>query len=223
MSRLQWDADGTRRFEMGVDHGVLYPISNGIYQAGIAWNGLTSVSASPEGGDSTDLWADNMKYGSMRGAEKFGGTIEAYQAPEEFKACDGRATIAAGVTVGQQTRQAFGFCWRSKVGNDTSPEAGYIIHIAYGCTTSPSERTYETMNDSPDAGTLSWEFEANTTPVHIGNQQGATALVEIDSTQFNTDPLKAKLTEIENALYGTENAEPGILTPDEITAIITRT
>lgn len=217
MAKLTWDGAGQKRFEMGVDQGVLYPVENGQYTTGVAWNGLTSVSASPEGGDANDLWADNIKYGSMRGAEKFGGTIEAYQAPDEFKACDGRATITTGVTVGQQTRKSFGFCWRSKIGNDLDAEAGYIIHIAYGCTASPSEQTYETMNDSPDAGTLSWEFEANTVPV---TDAKPTALLEIDSTKFNTDPLKAKLRSIEDALYGTANAEPGILLPDEVKAIV---
>lgn len=217
MARLTWDGAGEKRFEMGVDQGVLYPVDNGQYTKGVAWNGLTSVSASPEGGDANDLWADNIKYGSMRGAEKFGGTIEAYQAPDEFKACDGRATIATGVTIGQQTRKSFGFCWRSKIGNDLDAEAGYILHIAYGCTASPSEQTYETMNDSPDAGTLSWEFEANTVPV---TDAKPTALLEIDSTKFNTDPLKAKLKQIEDTLYGSANAEPAILMPDEVKAII---
>lgn len=217
MAKLTWDGAGDKRFEMGVDQGVLYPVENGQYTTGVAWNGLTSVSASPEGGDANDLWADNIKYGSMRGAEKFGGTIEAYQAPDEFKACDGRATIATGVTVGQQTRKSFGFCWRSKIGNDLDAEAGYIIHIAYGCTASPSEQTYETMNDSPDAGTLSWEFEANTVPV---TNAKPTALLEIDSTKFNTEPLKAKLEKIKDALYGTANAEPAILMPDEVKALV---
>lgn len=219
MGRLKWDEAGEKRFEMGVDQGVLYPVENGTYQAGVAWNGLTSVSASPEGGDANDLWADNIKYGSMRGAEKFGGTIEAYQAPDEFKACDGRATLAPGLTIAQQTRKSFGFCWRSKIGNDLNADAGSIIHIAYGCTASPSEQTYETMNDSPDAGTLSWEFEANT--VSVTGHKG-TALVEIDSTKVGTNAFKA----IEDKLYGTdasngkEATNPELLLPDAILALI---
>lgn len=216
MAVLTWDGAGEKRFEMGVDHGVLYPIVGGNYTKGVAWNGLTSVAASPDGGDATDLWADNIKYGSMRAAEKFGGTIEGYQAPDEFKACDGRATIAKGVTVGQQTRQAFGFCWRSGIGNDLNPEAGYIIHIAYGCTASPSEQTYETTNDSPDAGTLSWEFEANSVPV---TNAKPTSYVEIDSTKVP----EADLKKIEAKLYGTASEEPAILLPDQIAALVTTT
>ena len=164
MAKLTWDDTGKRYFESGVDHGVLYPFSEGAYQTGVAWNGLTAVSETPEGADATDFWADNIKYATMRAAESFGGTIEAYTYPTEFEACDGTATLVKGVTVGQQTRQAFGFCYRTTESNDQAEE-NYKIHIWYGCTASPSERSYETINDSPDAITFSWEVTTNPVPV----------------------------------------------------------
>lgn len=218
--RLEWDKSGERLYETGIEKGVLYPISNGQYQSGVAWNGLTAFTESPSGAENTDLYADNIKYLSMQSAETFGGTIEAYMYPDEFAECDGSANVAAGVTIGQQTRKGFGFCYRTKVGNDTDGnEHGDKIHIVYGCKCSPSEKNYQTINDSPDAITFSWEV--NSTPVNVTNYKPTSCLV-IDTTKIS----EAALTAIEDALYGKNGEEaaatdPKILMPDEVIAIIT--
>lgn len=214
MSKLIWDKVGERFYETGVDHGVLYPMSDDgqTYQAGVAWNGLTSVSLSPEGAEANDIYADNIKYLSLLSVETLKATIEAYQSPEEFDVCDGTANLVTGVegvTIGQQDRRHFALCFRSKVGNDTDPSKGYKIHIIYGCLASPAERSYETINDSPEAMTLSWEI--STTPIDVAGFK-PTALVTIDSTKIKAD----KLTKLEDALYGTENAEAKVLMPSEI-------
>ena len=218
--RLEWDKSGERLYETGIEKGVLYPISNGQYQSGVAWNGLTAFTESPSGAENTDLYADNIKYLSMQSAETFGGTIEAYMYPDEFAECDGSANVAAGVTIGQQTRKGFGFCYRTKVGNDTDGnEHGDKIHIVYGCKCSPSEKNYQTINDSPDAITFSWEV--NSTPVNVTNHKPTSCLV-IDTTKIS----EAALTAIEDALYGKNGedavaTDPKILMPDEVIAIIT--
>ena len=218
--RLEWDKSGERLYETGIEKGVLYPISNGQYQSGVAWNGLTAFTESPSGAENTDLYADNIKYLSMQSAETFGGTIEAYMYPDEFAECDGSANVADGVTIGQQTRKGFGFCYRTKVGNDTDGnEHGDKIHIVYGCKCSPSEKNYQTINDSPDAITFSWEV--NSTPVNVTNHKPTSCLV-IDTTKIS----EAALTAIEDALYGKNGEEaaatdPKILMPDEVIAIIT--
>lgn len=218
--RLEWDKSGERLYETGIEKGVLYPISNGQYQSGVAWNGLTAFTESPSGAENTDLYADNIKYLSMQSAETFGGTIEAYMYPDEFAECDGSANVADGVTIGQQTRKGFGFCYRTKVGNDTDGnEHGDKIHIVYGCKCSPSEKNYQTINDSPDAITFSWEV--NSTPVNVTNYKPTSCLV-IDTTKIS----EAALTAIEDALYGKNGEEaaatdPKILMPDEVIAIIT--
>lgn len=202
---IEWDKLGEKYFETGDDHGVLYPLSNeGTYSNGVAWNGLTAVTESPEGGDATDIWADDIKYGTLRAAEKFGGTIESYTYPDEFAQCDGSAEIAPGVYMGQQKRKAFGFTYRSKVGNDVNPELGYKLHLWYGCTASPSERSYQTQNDSPDAITMSWEVD--TTPVNVGTIDGVeykpTSLITIDQTKLDAAG-KTRLAALEQILYGT--------------------
>lgn len=218
--RLEWDKSGERLYETGIEKGVLYPISNGQYQTGVAWNGLTAFTESPSGAENTDLYADNIKYLSMQSAETFGGTIEAYMYPDEFAECDGSANVANGVTIGQQTRKGFGFCYRTKVGNDTDGnEHGDKIHIIYGCKCSPSEKNYQTINDSPDAITFSWEV--NSTPVNVTNYKPTSCLV-IDTTKIS----EAALTAIEDALYGKNGedaaaTDPKILMPDEVIAIIT--
>ena len=218
--RLEWDKSGERLYETGIEKGVLYPISNGQYQKGVAWNGLTAFTESPSGAENTDLYADNIKYLSMQSAETFGGTIEAYMYPDEFAECDGSANVADGVTIGQQTRKGFGFCYRTKVGNDTDGnEHGDKIHIIYGCKCSPSEKNYQTINDSPDAITFSWEV--NSTPVNVTNYKPTSCLV-IDTTKIS----EAALTAIEDALYGkngedTAATDSKILMPDEVIAIIT--
>lgn len=221
---LEWDKLGEKYFETGDDHGVLYLLSNqGTYSNGVAWNGLTAVTESPEGGDATDIWADDIKYGTLRAAEKFGGTIEAYTYPDEYAQCDGSAEIAPGVYMGQQARKAFGFSYRSKVGNDVNPELGYKLHLWYGCTSSPSERSYQTQNDSPDAISMSWEID--TTPVNVGTIDGVeykpTSLITIDQTKLDAAG-KTRLATLEQILYGTPasgNAEaipPRLPLPAEV-------
>ena len=214
MSKIVWDDTGSRFFETGVDQGVLYVHKNGAYGTGIAWNGLTAVTESPEGAELTDLWADNMKYASIRSAENFKATIEAYTYPDEFMECDGSAELVQGVTIGQQTRSKFGLCYSTKVGNDVDGDnKGYKIHLIYGATASPSEKAYQTVNDSPDAITFSWEVE--TTPVNVKNYKPTATLV-IDSTKVEP----TKLAKVEAALYGDENAEPKLLLPDEVLTLL---
>lgn len=215
MAKLQWDKTGEHFYETGVDHGVLYPMNDGgqTYATGVAWNGLTAVTESPEGAEVSAIYADNIKYLNLMSAEDFKATIEAYTYPEEFEQCDGSASLAQGVKIGQQSRKAFGFCYRTKVGNDLNPELGYKIHIVYGATAAPTERAYETVNDSPEAITFSWEV--STIPVEVTGFK-PTAHVEIDSTKVEP----AKLAKIEAKLYGSEAEEPTLLMPDEIVALI---
>lgn len=216
MSKIVWDAIGEHTFETGVRNGVLYLKDvEGAYSTGVAWNGLTSVSESPEGAEATDLYADDIKYLTLMSAENFKATIEAYTYPVEFEECDGSATIANGVVIGQQSRKPFGLCYRTAIGNDTDGnEHGYKLHIVYGCQASPSEKQYSTINDSPEAITFSWEV--NTTPVNVTGKKPTATLI-IDSTKAD----KAKLTALEAILYGSETAEPRLPLPDEIATLMT--
>lgn len=216
MSKIVWDAIGEHTFETGVRNGVLYLKGvEGTYDTGVAWNGLTSVSESPEGAEATDLYADDIKYLTLMSAENFKATIEAYTYPVEFEECDGSATIAKGVVIGQQSRKPFGLCYRTAIGNDTDGnEHGYKLHIVYGCQASPSEKQYSTINDSPEAITFSWEV--NTTPVNV-NGKKPTATLIIDSTKAD----KTKLTALEAILYGSESTEPRLPLPDEIATLMT--
>lgn len=196
--KLEWDKSGEHLFETGVDRGVLYPqAADGTYPKGVAWNGLTSVSESPSGADANALWADNIKYLNLYSAEEFGATIEAYTYPDEFAELDGSAEIAPGAMIGQQNRKAFGLSYRTVLGNDIQGnDYGYKIHIIYGAQASPSEKSYETINDSPDAITFSWEL--NTTPVPVTGHK-PTASIVIDSTKCDA----TKLAALEEILYGT--------------------
>ena len=217
MAKLVWDEAGKHIYETGVSKGVLYVMSNtpGTYEKGVAWNGLSSVSESPTGAEVSAIYADNIKYLNLMSREEFEGSIEAYTYPDEFMACDGSASPenAKGFVVGQQDRKTFAFCYQTKVGNDLNPEAGYKIHIIYGCLAAPSERAYETVNDSPEAMTLSWEI--STTPVVVTGFKPTSHLV-IDSTKVKPAALKA----IEDALYGKESEEAKVLMPDEVAALI---
>lgn len=218
MAKLIWDKVGERLYETGVDKVVLFPQeSNGSYANGVAWNGVTGVTESPSGAETTAVYADNAKYLNLISAEELGATIEAYMSPEEFDACDGTSELAGGITIGQQTRQKFGLCFRTKLGNDTeNADHGYKIHILYNCTASPSEKGYTTINDSPEAMTLSWTI--STTPVDVEGHK-PTALVTIDSTKVKPATLKA----IEDKLYGTADTEATLLTPSEIVALVATT
>ena len=210
MSVLTWDQTGEHLYETGVDRGVLFPMTDGEYGAGVAWNGLISVSDSPSGGEVSAIYADNIKYLNLISVEELGATIEAYTYPDEFMACDGSVELATGITIGQQTRQHFGFCYRSRIGNDESADDyGYKIHILYDCLASPSEKQYSTVNDSPEAITLSWEISTN--PISLDGYKNAASVV-IDSTKVSASLLSS----IEDALYGTSTTESKILLPEDI-------
>lgn len=214
MAKLKWDASGERFFEMGIRKGVLYPVTDeGTYGAGVAWNGLTSVDETPDGAEANDMYADDMKYASLRSAETFGGTINAYMFPDEFYECDGSATLAAGVYIGQQTRRKFGLCYQTQIGNDVQSEGlAYKLHLVYGCTASPSERSYEAINDSPEPIEMSWEFD--TTPAEVDGYKN-TSLITIDSRKVN----KAKLEALEKILYGDTETDPKLPSPAEVIAM----
>ena len=209
--KIQWDKTGERLIESGVDHGVLFKQNaNGAYQTGVAWNGLTAVNESPSGAEPNDLYADNIKYASLRSAEQFGATVEAYTYPDEFAECDGSAEIGAGVHVGGQTRRAFGLSYRTLLGNDTSGlDHGYKLHLVYGATANPSEKNYETVNEDPDAITFSWEL--TTTGVVVDGYKPISHIT-IDSTKADATKLKT----LEDKLYGTDESEPTLPLPDEI-------
>lgn len=214
MSRLVWDQTGERRYETGVKNGVLYVQEGGIYPKGVAWNGLTAVTESPSGAEATPLYADDTKYLNLVSAEEFGATIEAYTYPDEFMVCDGSASLLEGVYIGQQSRKAFGLCYRTVIGNDVvNNEYGYKLHLIYGALAAPSEKAYATINDSPEAITFSWEV--TTTPVAVKDFK-PTASVTIDSTKCDAAKLKA----LENILYGSEDSEPSLPLPDEIVTIM---
>lgn len=214
MARLVWDKTGERFYETGVRQGVLYPMVDGAYPKGVAWNGLTAVTESPSGAESTALYADDIKYLNLRSTEEFGATIEAYTYPKEFEECDGSAELAAGVTIGQQPRKSFGLSYRTALGNDVENENhGYKLHLIYGATASPSEKAYATISDSPEAITFSWEV--TTVPVNVEGFK-PTALLTIDSTKV--DP--AKLAALEDILYGKAEAEARLPLPDEIATLM---
>lgn len=212
--RITWDDMGKRIYETGVKKGVLYPqSSNGLYPTGVAWNGLTGVTESPSGAEASPLYADDIKYLNLQSAEEFGATIEAYTYPDEFAECDGTGELAVGVFVGQQKRRPFGFTYVTTLGNDVDAnDFGYILHIVYGATAAPSEKAYASINDSPEAITLSWEV--TTVPVVIPGMKPS-ATISIKSPKVDL----TKLAILENILYGTEHTEPRLPFPDEIASI----
>ena len=214
MAQITWDATGTHFYETGLDHGVLYPMNDsGVYTPGVAWNGLSSVSESPSGAEATAIYADNIEYLNLYSLEEFGATIEAYTYPDEWMECDGSAELADGVTIGQQARKTFGLSYRTVIGNDVDGnDKGYKLHLIYGCHASPSERQYQTINDSPEAITFSWEI--STIPVQVTGHKPVSCIT-IDSTKANA----AKLTALEAILYGGQNTEPKLPTPDEINTL----
>lgn len=213
MSTIVWDKTGERYYETGVKNGVLYVKEGEGYGAGVAWNGLTAVTESPSGAEASPLYADDIKYLNLISNEEFGGTIEAYTYPDEFKVCNGEAELATGVTIGQQGRKEFGFCYRTTMGNDTlGNDFGYKLHIVYNALAAVSEKAYATINDSPEAITFSWEF--TTTPVAVEGFK-PTACVTIDSTKVDA----TKLASLEAKLYGSESQEPALPTPAEIAEI----
>lgn len=214
MSKLVWDQTGERRYETGVSQCALYPQVSGAYPKGVAWNGITAITESPSGAEASPLYADNIKYLNLIGNEEFGATVEAYTYPDEFAECDGSASIAKGVTIGQQTRKPFGLAYKTILGNDSEgAEYGYKLHLIYGAMAAPSEKAYNSVNESPDAATMSWEL--TTTPVSVAGFK-PTSIVTIDSTKVDADKLKS----LEDILYGATEAEARLPLPDEIAELM---
>ena len=214
MAKLTWDASGERLYETGVRQGVLYVQEGGVYPKGVAWNGLTAVTEAPSGAEATALYADDIKYLSLMSAEEYGATIEAYTYPDEFMACDGSASLATGVYIGQQKRKTFGMCYRTVLGNDVdNNDYGYKLHLIYGAQAAPSEKAYASINDSPEAVTFSWEV--TTTPVTVTGFK-PTACITIDSTKVDAEKLAA----LEAILYGSEDEEARLPLPDEVAQLM---
>ena len=227
MAKLLWDQESEKVYETGVKQAALYVKDSKAsgksgYAAGVAWNGVTGVTESPSGAEITKLYANDGVYANLQAAEEFGGTIEAYTYPDEFAACDGSATPIPGMKIGQQTRKPFGLAYKTTKGNDTEgTNYGYQLHLVYGCLATPSERAYATINESPEAITFSWEFQ--TTPVAVtgvkdadGNDYKATSIITVDSTDFTTEDAKAHLAALEAVLYGSEDKEAYLPTPEEV-------
>ena len=210
---LSWDATGERYYETGIDHVALYPVNaSGQYTPGVAWNGVTAITESPEGAEPTPLYADNIKYLNLISNEDFKASIEAYTYPDEFAQCDGSADLATGVKIGQQPRKQFGLSYRTKRGNDQSSDYGYLLHLVYGCLAAPSEKGYQTVNDSPEAIAFSWEL--STTPVNVTGAK-PTAILTIDSTKVDASDL----SDLEEILYGTTTTAARLPLPDEVKTI----
>ena len=210
MSKLVWDQTGDRLYETGVEQVALYQQSGGAYPKGVAWNGVTALNISPSGAEPTALYANNRKYLTLMSVEELGFTIEAYTYPDEWAECDGSATVVPGVYIGQQPRKPFGLVAKTMIGNDTEGiKHGYKLHIIYGALASPSEQENATINDSPEAKTMSWE--CSTTPVNVANFE-PTSYICIDSTTVDGE----KLTALEKILYGDTSAEPKLPLPDEV-------
>ena len=214
MARLVWDQTGEHLYETGVRQCVLFPMSGSTYGTGVAWNGVTSIEENPSGADFNPIYADDIKYLNIQGAEEFGASINAYTYPDEFAECDGEATPIAGLTVGQQARKGFGLCYRTTIGNDTEGiEYGYKLHLVNGAKVTPSSKSYSTINDSPEPAEMSWEM--NTTPVSVTGMK-PTSIIKLDSTKFGA----AKMAEIEDILYGSANSNPRLPLPDEVISIM---
>lgn len=215
---LVWDAVGDKIFETGVDRVAMYPASGTTYPEGYAWNGVTAITESPSGAEATAIYADNIKYGNLIAAEEFGATIECMTYPDEFAECNGESAIMSGVTIGQQTRKPFGLSWRSLIGNDTAgTDYGYKLKLAYGLTAAPSERANNTVNESPE--TMSMSFELKSTPVPVKDHK-PTSILTIDSTKFTDSAAKAKLTAFENVLWGSDTAAARLPLPDEVATLL---
>jgi hypothetical protein len=224
MTALQWDQAGERTYETGVSNGVLYLQNSGVYDQGVAWNGLTTLTESPSGAESNKQYADNMVYLNLLSVEQFGATLEAFTYPDEWAECDGSAVPTAGVSIGQQPRRTFGLSYQTKVGSDMEPDAGYKIHLVYGALAAPSEKAYATVNDSPEAMGLSWEI--STTPVEVpgtnpstGKPFKPTASLTVNSTQVDATAMQT----LKDALYGTAGSDPRLPLPSEVLAMFTGT
>lgn len=223
--RLVWDKTGERFFETGVKNAVLYPqASGGKYPKGVAWNGISAITEQPSGAEASPVYADDIKYLNLISAEDYAATIEAYTYPDEFAECDGSASLADGVSIAQQKRKTFGLCYRTTIGNDVDGESyGYKLHIIYGAMAAPSEQAHNTVNDSPEAMTMSWSI--STTPVSVPGFK-PTASLTIDSTKADS----AKLAALEEILYGkdpttpekNDGVDPRLPLPDEIKTLMAK-
>lgn len=233
---LKWDEVGQRTYVTGVDHLALYVMENNAYPKGVAWNGVTAINESPSGADENAIYADNIKYLSIRAAEDFGLTIECYDTPEEFDECDGCATPGSlkGVVVHQQSRKTFGLAYRTQIGNDTEGiDYGYELHLVWGCSASPSEISHNTINENVEPGTLSYEVTTVAVPV---SGMKATARMTINVKEFidaHAEDGADKIKALETVLFGgdladviagdpkEEAAGPRLPMPDEVIAILT--
>lgn len=219
MSVLTWDADGTREWHAGVSKVVLFPQkADGTYNAGVAWNGITSIDDSPDGAEANDFYADNIKYASLRSAENHKGSIGAFDWPEEWRECDGSKAVEEGLYIGQQARKPFGLVYRTETGTDTNPEAGYILHFVWNATVSPTEKSHETINENPDLTEFDWDYDCLPVPVTSVANAKPVSTMEADSRKLSQGKMKA----IEDKIYGTADKESALPSPDELIDLVSK-
>ena len=222
--QIVWDKSSERLYRTGVDRVVLFPqTTGGAYGEGVGWNGVTKISESPDGGDTTTIYANNNIYLNLVAKENFKGSITAYTYPKEWEKCDGSASVLSsgsgatgvkGLRVTGQTRTPFGLAYRTLIGNDTAgTEYGYEIHLVYNATAGVSSLDYQTVNDSPEALELSWDF--STLPVDV---PGAKPSAHLVISSLTAEPSKLKA--IETKLYGTDSAAPTLPSPAEVIATL---
>lgn len=231
MAKMTWHTSGTKEFEAGVKDVALFPMSSGSYGTGVAWNGVTAINESPSGADATDLYADDEKYATLRSAERFGFTIEAYTYPDEWMECDGSKEAVTGVYLGQQTRKGFGLVYKTSIGDESHPslDKGFKLHIIYNATASPSGRSYGTINENPDAITMSWEATSSPTPVQGSTDYKGVCCITVDSTKFTTTTAQAALNDLLSDIYGRDavvadsitEKTPTLKLPHEVIAALT--
>lgn len=216
MAKIIFDNVGEKGYRYGVSKTVLYPQTSGAYPLGVAFNGVTAINQNPSGAEETAIYADNIKYASLMSAEDFGAGIEAVWYPEEWAECDGEKSALKGVYVGQQTRRPFGLCWRNELGSDVYDESddNYELHLAYGMKAKPSSKSDKTTNASPENETYSWDCTSTPVPVPNMNQS---AHLRINVKDFED---KQKIKDLEDVLYGTEDADPRLPLPEEVYSIL---
>jgi len=206
MPRIQWDVQGRRIYETGIDRGVLYSGS----LDGIPWNGLVSVSELPVGGEPREYYLDGLKYAVSATYEEYSATIEAFSCPDVFYPCEGFIQLSPGLLADAQPRSEFGFSYRTLIGDDVQGTAlGYRIHVVYNVEAVRSSFTHQTTGEREDTKARSWDIMA--VPERVDGYWPISH-ISVDSRKVSSTAL----TSIENALYGSVSTAPRLPTVSEM-------
>lgn len=212
MTVLAWSQVGDRRYETGIDRGVLY-LPDGT---AVPWSGLVSITENTDR-EVKSYYLDGVKFLDRHVPGSYSAKLGAYTYPDELDELLGVSAFAPGVFVHDQRTKLFNLSYRTLEGNDLEGiDADYKIHIVYNVLAVPNSVALNSLSNSPSPTLFEWTL-SGTPPQMFGIRP--TAHISLHSRGINPDLLEF----LEGLLYGTSTDDPSLPSMVDLLALVETT